>query len=427
MRMAIDEHHQHKDVYEHSLTVLRQAIELEDERPRSCAALGGAAARHRQARDASARIGRRGELSSPRGGRRQDDPQADAGAEVLQADGRRRVAAGVSASALPRLRRRPKWTDSAVRRYVTDAGPLLPRLHKLVRADCTTRNKRRAARLQANYDDLEARITELAAKEDLQRVRPDLDGNEIMKILGIPAGPQVGEAWRYLKELRLDRGPLDHDEAVAELHEVVERQELIRRLNGCGLLPFRWRRVGDDVDRRPLDTDVDGDGALDAVGLDVDGDGRRRRRAGRSRRRRHRRSRGARRRPDRYFTDDGSGTWAVSVDRGGQLRWFGLDGVEHSWAGHRSIWTAMGRPATGCSTSTATGWPIARWAPASATSTPTATAAGTSGSSTATMTAGPTSPTTCRSRNAPSIQPRPLPHRRFRRPNVTRSVTQPTR
>jgi poly(A) polymerase len=110
-----------------------------------------------------------------------------------------------------------KWTDSAVRRYVTDAGPLLNQLHKLVRADCTTRNKRRAARLQANYDDLEARIAELAANEDLQRVRPDLDGNAIMDLLGIPAGPQVGEAWRYLKELRLDRGPLTHEEATAEL------------------------------------------------------------------------------------------------------------------------------------------------------------------------------------------------------------------
>jgi poly(A) polymerase len=110
-----------------------------------------------------------------------------------------------------------KWTDSAVRRYVTDAGPLLGQLHKLVRADCTTRNKRRAARLQANYDDLEARIAELAAKEDLQRVRPDLDGNAIMELLGIPAGPQVGEAWRYLKELRLDRGPLTNEEATAEL------------------------------------------------------------------------------------------------------------------------------------------------------------------------------------------------------------------
>jgi poly(A) polymerase len=86
-----------------------------------------------------------------------------------------------------------------------------------VRADCTTRNIRRAARLQANYDDLEARIAELAAKEDLQRVRPDLDGNEIMELLGIPPGPQVGEAWNYLKELRLDRGPLTRDEATAEL------------------------------------------------------------------------------------------------------------------------------------------------------------------------------------------------------------------
>ena len=110
-----------------------------------------------------------------------------------------------------------RWTDSAVRRYVTDAGPLLSRLHKLVRADCTTRNQRRAARLQANYDGLESRIAELAAKEDLARVRPDLDGNAIMQILGIPAGPQVGEAWKYLKELRLDRGPMSPEEATAEL------------------------------------------------------------------------------------------------------------------------------------------------------------------------------------------------------------------
>ena len=110
-----------------------------------------------------------------------------------------------------------RWTDSAVRRYVADAGPLLPRLHKLVRADCTTRNKRRAARLQANYDSLEQRIAELAAREDLARVRPDLDGNAIMEILGIPAGPQVGEAWNHLKELRLDRGPLSREEATVEL------------------------------------------------------------------------------------------------------------------------------------------------------------------------------------------------------------------
>jgi len=110
-----------------------------------------------------------------------------------------------------------RWTDSAVRRYVADAGPLLPRLHKLVRADCTTRNRRRAALLQSNYDSLEDRIAELAAKEDLARIRPDLDGNEIMALLGIPGGPQVGEAWNHLKALRMDRGPLSREEATAEL------------------------------------------------------------------------------------------------------------------------------------------------------------------------------------------------------------------
>lgn len=100
------------------------------------------------------------------------------------------------------------WTDSAVRRYVTDAGDLLERLNKLVRADCTTRNKRRARRLQENYDDLERRIAELKAAEDLGRVRPDLDGNAIMELLGLRPGREVGEDWKYLKELRLDRGPL---------------------------------------------------------------------------------------------------------------------------------------------------------------------------------------------------------------------------
>lgn len=119
-----------------------------------------------------------------------------------------------------------KWTDSAVRRYVTDAGPLLDRLHKLVRADCTTRNKRRARRLQENYDDLERRIVEIAAAEDLQRVRPDLDGNAIMALLDIPAGPLVGQAWKHLKEVRLDRGPLERDEAEAELRRWwAERQD----------------------------------------------------------------------------------------------------------------------------------------------------------------------------------------------------------
>jgi poly(A) polymerase len=112
---------------------------------------------------------------------------------------------------------RGEWTDSAVRRYVTDAGHLLPRLHLLTRSDCTTRNRRKAAQLAADYDALEERIARLQAEEDLARVRPDLDGNEIMALLGIPRGPLVGEAWRHLKDLRLERGPLDREEAVAEL------------------------------------------------------------------------------------------------------------------------------------------------------------------------------------------------------------------
>jgi poly(A) polymerase len=110
-----------------------------------------------------------------------------------------------------------EWTDSAVRRYVTDAGELLPRLHKLVRADCTTRNRRKALALQHTYDDLEARIERIRADEDLAAVRPDLDGNAIMELLGLPPGPLVGQAWRHLKEVRLDRGPLSREQAEAEL------------------------------------------------------------------------------------------------------------------------------------------------------------------------------------------------------------------
>jgi poly(A) polymerase len=109
---------------------------------------------------------------------------------------------------------------------VTDAGPLLPRLHKLTRSDCTTRNRRKAAVLAADYAALEERITRLAAEEDLARVRPDLDGNEIMELLGVPPGPVVGRAWRHLKELRLERGPLDHAEAVAELYRWAAEQGL---------------------------------------------------------------------------------------------------------------------------------------------------------------------------------------------------------
>ncbi len=102
-----------------------------------------------------------------------------------------------------------EWTDSAVRRYVVDAGPLLPRLHKLVRSDCTTRNKRKAAMLSAAYDSLEQRIADLHEREELDAIRPDLDGNEIMKLLDLPPGPAVGRAWQFLKDLRMERGPLE--------------------------------------------------------------------------------------------------------------------------------------------------------------------------------------------------------------------------
>jgi poly(A) polymerase len=216
MRMTIDEHHQHKDVYQHSLTVLRQAIGLEDDGPDLV--LRWSALLHDIGKPSTRR-------HEPDGGVSFHHHEV-VGAKMTRKRMRalkysKQMVEDVSQLVYLHLRFHGygdgQWTDSAVRRYVTDAGPLLPRLHKLVRADCTTRNKRRAAGLQANYDDLEARIAELAAKEDLQRVRPDLDGNAIMDILGIPAGPQVGEAWRYLKELRLERGPLDHDEAVAEL------------------------------------------------------------------------------------------------------------------------------------------------------------------------------------------------------------------
>ena len=215
MQMAIDEHHQHKDVYQHSLTVLRQAMELEDEPD---LALRWAALLHDIGKPATRRHEAEGGVSFHH--------HEVVGAKMVRKRMRalkysKQMVDDVSQLVYLHLRFHGygggKWTDSAVRRYVADAGPLLPRLHKLVRADCTTRNKRRAAALQANYTDLESRIAELAAKEDLARVRPDLDGNAIMRLLDIPPGPQVGEAWNFLKELRLDRGPMPREEAEAEL------------------------------------------------------------------------------------------------------------------------------------------------------------------------------------------------------------------
>jgi len=217
LRMEIDEHHQHKDVYAHSLTVLEQAVALEGpDGPDLVLRL--AALLHDIGKPATRR-------HEPGGGVSFHHHEV-VGAKLVRARLRalkypKDVVEDVARLTLLHLRfhgyGRGEWTDSAVRRYVTDAGPLLDRLHKLVRSDSTTRNRRRAAVLAASYDALEERIARIQTAEDLRAVRPDLDGNEIMRLLGLPPGPLVGAAWRHLKELRLDRGPLQHDEAVAEL------------------------------------------------------------------------------------------------------------------------------------------------------------------------------------------------------------------
>jgi poly(A) polymerase len=121
-----------------------------------------------------------------------------------------------------------EWTDSAVRRYVRDAGPLLSRLNVLTRADCTTRNRAKAQRLARAYDALEQRIVELGEQEELARIRPELDGNEIMRILGVPPGPVVGQAYDFLLELRLERGELGRERVT---------QELLRWAAAAGIVP----------------------------------------------------------------------------------------------------------------------------------------------------------------------------------------------
>jgi poly(A) polymerase len=216
MRLEIDEHHQHKDVYQHSLVVLDQAIAQEEDGPDLILRL--AALLHDIGKPATRRFEEGGGVSFHH--------HEVVGAKMVRKRLRelkysKEIITDVAQLVFLHLRfhgyGKGEWTDSAVRRYVTDAGPLLSRLHKLVRADCTTRNKRKAQLLQRTYDELEERIARIAAEEDLARVRPDLDGNEIMRLLGVPPGPIVGKAWTFLKDLRLDRGPLEHDEAVAEL------------------------------------------------------------------------------------------------------------------------------------------------------------------------------------------------------------------
>lgn len=221
LRLEVDEHHHHKDVYEHSLTVLRQAMQLEKNRNPDAAPdvpLRLAALLHDIGKPVTRRL-------EPGGGvtfHHHDVKGARLARKRLQAL-RFDSDTIATVSQLIELHLRffgyaeGSWTDSAVRRYVRDAGPELQRLHILTRADVTTRNKRKAARLAGAYDDIERRIDELAAAEELGAMRPALDGNRIQEVLGIRPGPDVGKAYRYLLDLRLDEGLLDEADAEARL------------------------------------------------------------------------------------------------------------------------------------------------------------------------------------------------------------------
>jgi poly(A) polymerase len=219
LRMARDPVHRHKDVYEHTLIVLEQAIALEPAGPdltlrwaallhdigkpatRAVALDGTVSFHHHELRGATMARARLSALRYPK--------------DLVE-----------DVSKLVELHLRfhgylSGWTDAAVRRYVRDAGSQLERLHLLVRSDCTTRNRRKAATLAAAYDTLEGRIAELRQQEELDRIRPDLDGDEVMRILGIGPGPLVGEALRHLLALRMEHGPLGYERAVGELQRWV--------------------------------------------------------------------------------------------------------------------------------------------------------------------------------------------------------------
>jgi len=215
LRLERDEHHRHKDVYEHSLTVLDQSIDLEKRRGHDPDLTGRLAALLHD-------IGKPSTRKFEPGGKVSFHHHDIVGAKMA----RKRLKALTypsqvvkEVSKLVELHLRfhgygdQGWTDSAVRRYVRDAGDQLERLHILTRSDCTTRNRRKAERLEFAYDDLEARIANLTAKEELAAIRPDLDGQQIMAILGIKPGPEVGKAYKFLLNLRLDEGPHTPDEA----------------------------------------------------------------------------------------------------------------------------------------------------------------------------------------------------------------------
>ena len=221
LRLEVDEHHHHKDVYEHSLTVLQQAIDLEHARHPGASpdvTLRLAALLHDIGKPATRKLEPGGGVSF----HHHDLKGARLARKRLQAlrfDGE--TTAAVCQLIEQHLRffgyAEGAWTDSAVRRYVRDAGDQLDRLHILTRADVTTRNKRKAGRLASAYDDIERRIAELAAQEQLDAMRPELDGNRIQEILGIGPGREVGEAYRFLLDVRLDEGVIGPDAAEQRL------------------------------------------------------------------------------------------------------------------------------------------------------------------------------------------------------------------
>jgi poly(A) polymerase len=220
LRLEIDEHHHHKDVYEHTLTVVEQSMALEER-------LGGpnlvarlAALMHD--------VGKPKTRALIAGGGVSFHHHEVVGARMTKERLKKlrfdhHVVEDVSQLVFLHLRFHGygdgAWTDSAVRRYVRDAGELLTHLHVLTRADCTTRNRKKAETLASHYDSLENRIIQLMEEEELLKIRPDLDGNAIMQLLGIPAGPLVGRAYDYLLELRLEHGPLGEERATQELHK----------------------------------------------------------------------------------------------------------------------------------------------------------------------------------------------------------------
>jgi poly(A) polymerase len=214
-----DEHHRHKDVYEHTLTVLEQSIDLEHR-------LGGAPDFVSRFAALMHDVGKPKTRRFESGGTVTFHHHDVVGAKLT----RKRMQAlrfsnhDIDAVAtLVELHLRfhgygsGEWTDSAVRRYVRDAGDQLERLHILTRADCTTRNQRKADRLRRTYDSLEERIARLSEEEELASIRPDLDGNQIMAILGVGPGREVGDAYKFLLELRMDEGPQSPEAAEAAL------------------------------------------------------------------------------------------------------------------------------------------------------------------------------------------------------------------